>query len=69
MEQMYFISGVSVLTGEREKISRLMPIDIAQSLYNRELELSRYKRYKAYLDLRLEKVLPKESKIVFNEAD
>lgn len=63
----YVITGINKLTGEREEISRPMNEQEAMERLEREIANRRYQRYPAHVRLRVEKRLPIQLTLNFNE--
>lgn len=63
----YVITGINKLTGEREEISRPMDEQEAIDRLEREIANRRYQRYPAHVRLRVEKRLPVQLTLNFNE--
>ena len=68
-EHQYVITGISTLTGFREEISRPMGEDEARVRLERELESRKRHRHPAYKRLRVERRLPVQLTINFNEYE
>lgn len=70
MEQDKFvITGVNRLTGHREELSRPMSREEATQRLEREQANRRYQRYQPHTRLRIEKRLPVQLTIRFNQED
>lgn len=54
----YVITGINKLTGEREEISRPMEEDEAMQRLEREIASRKYQRYQSHVRLRVERRLP-----------
>lgn len=67
MEDMFVITGVSRLTGYREEISRAMSESDAKDRLQRELQSRKYIKYPAHTRLRVERCLPVQLTIKFDE--
>lgn len=66
-QKVWFISGISRLTGERQEISRAMTRDQANNrLEQTKIEWARVKK-PAYTRLRVERRLPTQLYIEFND--
>lgn len=63
----FVITGVNVLTGEREELSGAMPVEMAQARLTRELESRRRLRYQTHKRLRVERRLPVQLTFKFDE--
>lgn len=63
--EMYVITGVNKLTGEREEISRPMENEEAMQRLEREIASRRYQRYQSHVRLRVERRLPIQLSINF----
>lgn len=63
----WVITGINRLTGCREEISRPMTEDEARQRLARELESRRRQKYAAHIRLRVERQLPIQLSIQFNE--
>lgn len=63
----YVITGISALTGERCEISGPMSYEIAMARLERENESRRRQKYAAYRKLRIEKRLPVQLTLKFEE--
>lgn len=68
-EEMYVITGVNALSGQREEISGPMGEDQARARLARELESRRRQRYQTHKKLRVEKRLPIQLTIKFNDYE
>lgn len=66
-DQKYVITGVNVLTGEREELSGAMPEEVAKARLTRELESRRRLRYQTHKRLRVERRLPVQLTFKFDE--
>lgn len=66
MEQ-FVITGISFLTGDRVEISRPMTKEEADFRLKREKECRRKSRFHAYTRLRVERRLPVQLRIKFDE--
>lgn len=64
-QQLYCITGVNALTGQREEISRAMPYDMARERLDREIANRKYQRYQPHTRLRIEKRLPTQLTLNF----
>lgn len=65
----YVITAISRLTGDRVEISGPMPQAAAESRLRRELDSRRRQRFPTYTRLRVEKRLPVQLTIKFNDYD
>lgn len=63
----YVITGINVLTGQREELSGPMDEDAAKARLEREIANRRYQRYQTHKRLRVERRLPVQLTIKFNE--
>lgn len=63
----YVITGINTLSGEREEISRPMSREDAEARLQRENESRRRQRYAAHKRLRVERRLPVQLTINFNQ--
>lgn len=61
----YVITAINKLTGEREEISRPMEEDEAMQRLEREMASRKYQRYQSHVRLRVEKRLPIQLSINF----
>lgn len=68
-EPQYVITGVSRLTGYREEISRPMEEEEAKQRLERELASRKHHKHPAYTRLRVERRLPVQLSINWNEND
>lgn len=66
-EELFVITAVSVLTGYRVEISGPMPREAAEARLQRERESRRYQKYQPYKQLRVEKRLPVQLLLKFEE--
>lgn len=66
-QEKWVITGVNVLTKLREELSRPMSHDDAETRLARELENRRYQRYATHRRLRVEKCLPVQLSIKFED--
>lgn len=62
----WVITGINMLTGSREEISRPMEKDEAEDRLQRENQSRRYQRYPSHKRLRVEKRLPVQLTIQFD---
>ena len=69
MEQMYVITGVNRLTGQREELSRGMPKEQAQERLEREQLSRRRQKYLPHVRLRVERRLPVQLTIQFKDDE
>lgn len=69
MRDEYVITGINVLTGFREEISGPMPAAAARARLEREIENRKRQRYQAHNKLRIEKRLPVQLTIKFENED
>lgn len=63
----YVITAVNVLTGQREEISGPMPEEVARERLARELESRKRQRYQPHKKLRVEKRLPVQLTLIFED--
>lgn len=68
-DEIFVITGVNALTGQREEISRPMTKEDAEARLERELESRKRQRYAAHKRLRVELRLPIQLTINFNEYE
>lgn len=66
-EQRYVITAISRLTGDRVEISGPMSKEMAENRLAREVESRKRQRFPTYTRLRVEKRLPTQLTIQFNE--
>lgn len=64
---LYVITGINALTGQREELSGPMDEDAAKARLEREIANRRYQRYQAHKRLRVERRLPVQLTIKFDE--
>lgn len=67
MNREYVITGINVLTGEREELSRPMGEEEARARLERENQSRARQRYAAHKRLRVERRLPVQLVINFNQ--
>jgi len=65
----YVISGVNRLTGYREELSGPMSRDRAERRLEREKTNRKYQRYQTHMRLRVEKRLPTQLALQFEEYE
>lgn len=65
----YVITGINTLTGQREELSGPMDEDSARVRLEREIANRRYQRYQAHKRLRVERRLPVQLTIKFQEHE
>lgn len=65
----YVITGINVLSGQREELSGPMDEDAAKARLEREIANRRYQRYQAHKRLRVERRLPVQLTINFNSHE
>lgn len=65
----FVITAISRLTGDRVEISGPMPHDAAVARLQRELDSRRRQRYPIYTRLRVERRLPVQLTIKFNDYE
>lgn len=63
----YVITGINVLTRQREELSGPMDEDAAKARLEREIMNRRYQRYQTHKRLRVERRLPVQLTIKFDE--
>lgn len=63
----YVITGINTLTGKREEISRPMTQEEAEARLEREKESRKRQKYAAHTRLRVERRMPVQLIIKFNE--
>lgn len=68
-EEMFVITGVNALTNLREEISGPMPAAAASARLEREIESRKNQRYQPHKKLRVEKRLPVQITIKFENED
>lgn len=66
---LYVITGINALTGQREELSGPMDEDAAKARLEREIANRRYQRYQAHKRLRVERRLPVQLTIKFQEHE
>lgn len=66
-EDSYVITAVNVLTGQREEISGSMPEEAARERLAREIESRKRQRYQPHKKLRVEKRLPVQLTLKFED--
>lgn len=64
---LYVITGINVLSGQREELSGPMDEVSARARLEREIANRRYQRYQTHKRLRVERRLPVQLTIKFNE--
>lgn len=65
----YVITGINVLTGHREEISGPMDEQAARARLEREIESRRHQRYQPLKRLRVEKRLPVQLTLKFQDHE
>ena len=65
----YVVTGINKLTRIREEISGAMPLEMAQERLDRELANRRYHRYLTHTRLRVEKQLPVQLTLNFQNYE
>ena len=65
----YVITGVNALTGQREELSGPMDEDSARARLEREIANRRYQRYQAHTRLRVERRLPVQLTLNFQNYE
>lgn len=68
-DERYVITGVNVLTGDREEISRAMSKEECEARLERERESRKRIKYQAHVRLRVERRLPIQLTLNFNSYD
>lgn len=68
-QEQWVITGKNVLTGHREELSRPMAEQDARDRLSREIESRCRQRYQPYKQLRVEKRLPVQLTIQFNDHE
>ena len=68
-KDLYVITGINALTGQREELSGPMYEDAAKARLEREIANRRYQRYQAHKRLRVERRLPVQLTIKFQEHE
>lgn len=68
-EILFVITGINALTGFREEISGPMPEAAARARLEREIENRKNQRYQPHKKLRMEKRLPVQLTIKFENED
>lgn len=63
----YVITGINVFTGQREELSGPMDEDAARARLEREIANRRYQRYQRHKRLRVERRLPVQLTLKFDE--
>ena len=66
---LYVITGIDALTGQREELSGPMDEDAAKARLEREIMNRRYQRYQAHKKLRVERRLPVQLTIKFKDHE
>lgn len=66
-DQPYVITAISRLTGDRVEISGPMSKDMAEQRLAREIESRKRQRFPTYTRLRVERILPTQLTIQFND--
>ena len=66
-EQRYVITAISMLTGDRVEISGPMSKEMAENRLAREVESRKRQRFPTYTRLRVERRLPTQLTIQFND--
>lgn len=61
------ITGVNVLTGEREQVTRALTKNMAEELLQKANGAMKWKRQRPYKSLKIEKCEPKELDIKFEQ--
>lgn len=65
----YVITGINALTGQREELSGPMDEDSARARLEREIANRRYQRYQPYKRLRVERRLPVQLTLKFQDHE
>ena len=68
-KDLYVITGINAFTGQREELSGPMYEDAAKARLEREIANRRYQRYQAHKRLRVERRLPVQLTIKFQEHE
>lgn len=68
-EQRFVITAINKLTGERVEISRAMSEDEAKERLAREMQSRRRQRYQSYTRLRVERRLPVQQSLNFQDYE
>lgn len=68
-KDLYVITGINALTGQREELSGPMDEDAAKARLEREIANRRYQRYQAHKRLRVELRLPVQLTLKFQENE
>lgn len=66
---LYVITGINALTGQREELSGPMDEDAAKARLEREIANRRYQRYQAHKRLRVERRLPVQLTLKFQDYE
>ena len=66
---LFVITGRNRLSGYREEISGAMPRELAEERLQRERNNRRHQRYQTHTDLRIEKRLPVQLSLKFNDYE
>ena len=65
----FVITGINKLSGLREEISGAMPRALAEERLEREKSNRRYQRYQTHSRLRIERMLPVQLTLKFDDYD
>ena len=68
-KDLYVITGINALTGQREELSGPMDEDAAKARLDREIANRRYQRYQAHKRLRVERRLPVHLTLKFQDYE
>lgn len=68
-KDLYVITGINALTGQREELSGPMDEDAAKARLEREIANRRYQRYQAHKRLRVERRLPVQLTLKFQDHE
>lgn len=66
---LYVITGINALTGQREELSGPMDEDAAKARLEREIANRRFQRYQAHKRLRVERRLPVQLTLKFQDHE
>lgn len=69
VKDLYVITGINALTGQREELSGPMDEDSARARLEREIANRRYQRYQPHKRLRVERRLPVQLTINFQQNE
>lgn len=65
----YVITGINVLTRQREELSGPMDEDSARARLEREIANRRYQRFQTHKSLRVERRLPVQTTLKFQDHE